>query len=192
MHPVPVETRHNLTRPLARGGRYITRAPFHDFRSIRETWRPSHLFLITPFDPRAHLSPFSLFLLSPPSLSPFPPRSRNIVRSDYAVQCVAFNSTPRPVQDPPGVVRLKRKQEGGSDERRTQQRRAKRKRRALYRNTLMCHLTEIPPMRRIDLQPDVRGQKCTMLCACVGGWVSRCRSTKQQVVPGVVQPGEEL
>lgn len=32
----------------------------------------------------------------------------------------------------------------------------------------MCHLTEIPPMRRIDLQPDVRGQKCAMLCGWLG------------------------
>lgn len=30
---VPVETRHNLTRPLAKGGRYITRPPFHSFHS---------------------------------------------------------------------------------------------------------------------------------------------------------------
>lgn len=48
-------------------------------------------------------------------------------------------------------------------------RRAKRKRRTLYRDTLMCHLTEIPPMRRIDLQPDVRGQNarcCVVLCMC--------------------------
>lgn len=36
----------------------------------------------------------------------------------------------------------------------------------------MCHLTEIPPMRRIDLQPDVRGQKCTMLCGPVRVWVA--------------------
>jgi len=63
------------------------------------------------FDPRAHLSPFSLFLLFPLSLSTCLPRSRNIVWSDYAIQCVAFNSTPRPVRDPLGVVRLKRKQE---------------------------------------------------------------------------------
>lgn len=36
----------------------------------------------------------------------------------------------------------------------------------------MCHLTEIPPMRRIDLQPDVRGQKCAMLCGPVHVWLA--------------------
>lgn len=36
----------------------------------------------------------------------------------------------------------------------------------------MCHLTEIPPMRRIDLQPDVRGQKCTVLCGPMRVWVA--------------------
>lgn len=44
-----------------------------------------------------------------------------------------------------------------------------------YRDTLMCHLTEIPPMRRIDLQPDVRGQKWAMLCGPVRvcGWLGQ-------------------
>lgn len=39
----------------------------------------------------------------------------------------------------------------------------------------MCHLTEIPPMHRNDLQPDVRGQKCAMLCVvlCVCGWLGQ-------------------
>jgi len=90
MHPVPVEIRHNLTHPLVRG-EYITRAPFHDSCSIRETWRPSHLFPI-----RSSRPSFSLFSLSAVSSFAVPP-SRNIVRSDYAIQCVAFNSTPRSV-----------------------------------------------------------------------------------------------
>lgn len=36
----------------------------------------------------------------------------------------------------------------------------------------MCHLTEIPPMRRIDLQPDVtrvRMLVCCTSCACMSG-----------------------
>lgn len=36
----------------------------------------------------------------------------------------------------------------------------------------MCHLTEIPPMRRIDLQPDVTRVRMRVCCtgsACVSG-----------------------
>lgn len=38
----------------------------------------------------------------------------------------------------------------------------------------MCHLTEIPPMRRIDLQPDVAGKNarcCVVLYMC--GWLGQ-------------------
>lgn len=166
---------------MAKGGRYITRAPFHDSHSIRETWRPSHLSLFTLFDPRAHLLPFLSVVLSPSfsfSLAPFSRscslRVGNIVRSDCAVQCVAFSSTPEPVQDPLGVVWLKREQEGrgratdsrtdGMGEKRPSERASGAEKESVYR-TLMCHLTEIPPMRRIDLQPDIRGQqKCAVWC----------------------------
>jgi len=57
--------------------------------------------------------------------------------------------------DPPGVVRLKREQEGSADEGRTSARKRNGGRERGY-GTLMCHLTEIPPMRRIDLQLGAR------------------------------------
>lgn len=92
---VPSETRHNLTRPLARGGRYITRAPFHS-----KDLAPFSLIPLHPIRPsRPSFSLTSLYFLLASSLasrSTLLSHSRNIVRSDCAAQCVAFNSTPEP------------------------------------------------------------------------------------------------